>query len=56
TKPNGTGLGLAISQRIIENAGGRIDVASRVGEGTTVTIRLPALPTHVTAQREKISA
>ncbi|MEO1483775.1 MAG: ATP-binding protein [Myxococcota bacterium] len=56
TKPNGTGLGLAISQRIIENAGGRIDVASRVGEGTTVTIRLPALPTQVTAQREKISA
>ncbi|MEL6543576.1 MAG: ATP-binding protein, partial [Myxococcota bacterium] len=43
TKPNGTGLGLAISQRIVETAGGRIDVTSRVGEGTTITVRMPAL-------------
>lgn len=40
TKDQGTGLGLAISQRIIENAGGRLEVHSRVGEGTTFTIRL----------------
>jgi two-component system, NtrC family, sensor histidine kinase HydH len=42
TKDHGTGLGLAISQRIIQNAGGRIEVQSRVGEGTTFTVRLPA--------------
>jgi signal transduction histidine kinase len=43
TKAGGTGLGLAISQRIIENAGGRIEVASRAGEGTSFTVRLPLL-------------
>ncbi|MBC7792413.1 MAG: histidine kinase, partial [Clostridia bacterium] len=43
TKPSGTGLGLAISQRIIENAGGRIEVTSRVGEGTSFTVRVPVM-------------
>ncbi len=43
TKAGGTGLGLAISQRIIENAGGRIEVSSRKGEGTSFTVRLPLL-------------
>jgi signal transduction histidine kinase len=43
TKPpgQGTGLGLAISQRIIKRHGGRIEVQSIVGKGTTVTIILP---------------
>ena len=41
TKAHGTGLGLAISQRIIENAGGRLEVWSRQGEGTTFTMRFP---------------
>ena len=37
----GTGLGLAISYGIIQSHGGTIVIASRVGLGTTVTIRLP---------------
>jgi two-component system sensor histidine kinase AtoS len=39
----GTGLGLAIVHRIVTDYGGRIDVQSRVGEGTTFTIRFPGL-------------
>ncbi|MHC4598025.1 MAG: sensor histidine kinase, partial [Planctomycetota bacterium] len=38
----GTGLGLAVSYRIIQDHHGRIDVDSRVGEGTRFTIELPA--------------
>jgi len=37
----GSGLGLYVARRNIENHGGRIEVASAVGEGTTVTVRLP---------------
>jgi signal transduction histidine kinase len=43
TKPEGkgTGLGLSISQGIIKDHGGRIDVQSVPGEGTTFRIFLP---------------
>jgi signal transduction histidine kinase len=44
TKQQGTGLGLAISQRIVSEAGGRIDVRSREGHGTTFIVMLPAEP------------
>jgi signal transduction histidine kinase len=40
----GTGLGLAISRALVEQHGGTISFASRVGEGTRVTVRLPATP------------
>ncbi len=43
TKGKGTGLGLAICQRIVEAHNGRIEVASKMGEGTTFVVRLPAL-------------
>jgi two-component system NtrC family sensor kinase len=38
---SGTGLGLTICRDIVHAHGGRIAVESRVGEGTTFTIRLP---------------
>ncbi|WP_255769243.1 ATP-binding protein [Pseudarthrobacter sulfonivorans] len=37
----GTGLGLAITKDIMDRHGGSIDVASELGLGTTVTVRLP---------------
>ena len=39
--PSGTGLGMAISYRIVQAHGGDIDVASRSGMGTTITVSLP---------------
>lgn len=40
-KRTGLGLGLPLCQRIVENHGGTIDVASELNRGTTFTIRLP---------------
>ncbi len=37
----GTGLGLSISRTLTEAMSGSIEVASRAGEGTTFTVRLP---------------
>jgi len=40
--PSGTGLGMAISYRIVQEHGGRIDVNSRAGAGTVITVMLPS--------------
>ncbi len=40
----GTGLGLAIVKHIAVNHGGRVEVVSTVGVGSTFTLRLPARP------------
>jgi PAS domain S-box-containing protein len=45
----GTGLGLALVQESIRRLGGRVDVSSRVGQGSTFTISIPPLaPTEGT--------
>jgi two-component system NtrC family sensor kinase len=43
TKPvgKGTGLGLSLSYNIVAKHGGRIDVASELGQGTRFTVHLP---------------
>jgi len=41
-RSGGTGLGLAICKGICEKAGGDISIRSQPGEGTEVTVRLPA--------------
>jgi signal transduction histidine kinase/CheY-like chemotaxis protein len=41
TRERGTGLGLASAYRIVRKAGGRIELDSEPGVGTTVTIDLP---------------
>lgn len=38
----GNGLGLYISHEIVERSGGRVEVKSRLGEGTEVRVFLPA--------------
>jgi len=40
--PEGTGLGLALTRRFSELHGGRVDVESEQGKGSTFTLRLPA--------------
>jgi len=42
TKPEGTGVGLAVTQQAVSAHGGTIEVDSRPGAGTTMSVRLPA--------------
>jgi|GEM_PF-3566397 len=43
TKGGGTGLGLPICREIVEHHGGKLELSSTVGAGSTVTITLPLL-------------
>ena len=42
TKQQGSGLGLATSYSIVKNHGGCVSVSSRLGQGTTISVELPA--------------
>ena len=42
----GSGIGLTIVSEIVRAHGGRIDIESRVGEGTAISVHLPHDPPH----------
>ena len=53
TKADGNGLGLPLIKKIIEESGGSVTLASRPGQGTTVTLRLqPAMDVEHAARDE----
>jgi signal transduction histidine kinase len=56
TKDHGTGLGLAIVHALVEAHHGRIDVESRLGQGTTFIITLPRGPVEGAAPRHETAA
>ena len=47
TKEQGLGLGMPYAKKIIEQHGGTISLSSRLGEGTTIAIALPAAQKEV---------
>ncbi|MBT6564704.1 MAG: response regulator [Candidatus Scalindua sp.] len=60
-REKGSGLGMSMSYGIIEKHGGKIEVKSKVGKGTTFTIRLPitvspAQKTELPVEDQKIKA
>ena len=54
--PSGTGLGMAISYRIVQAHGGEIDVASRPGSGTMITVSLPRRAAAVAGSRLPVAS
>ena len=52
----GTGLGLSVSHGIVEAHGGTIEVASKVGEGTTFRVFLPLEPAAAPKAEERAIA
>lgn len=51
TKREGSGIGLAMTYRILQLHHGQLDVESKVGKGSTFTLRIPAIPLSEPGQR-----
>ncbi|MGN6377030.1 MAG: sensor histidine kinase [Sphingomonas sp.] len=51
----GTGLGLAIVKHIVERHRGQLDITSRLGKGTTVTVRLPLFAGNALSSKSHLS-
>lgn len=56
SRVNGTGLGMGIVKKYVDLMGGTIDVASKKGEGTTVTVVIPYRIDKAAATEEKKKA
>ena len=50
TKAKGIGLGLVVCRNLVEANGGRIEVESKPGKGTTFTVLLPSHPASAVPQ------
>jgi two-component system CheB/CheR fusion protein len=55
-RATGLGLGLFVSREIVAAHGGSITATSRIGEGTTISVRLPASPTVSNSGRKASAA
>jgi signal transduction histidine kinase/CheY-like chemotaxis protein len=49
----GTGLGLSMAKGFVEQSEGKLDIVSRIGEGSTVTLWFPAVGTGVPRTAER---
>ena len=45
SSPQGSGMGLFITKALVERHRGTLGIESHLGEGTTIRVRLPAMPT-----------
>ena len=51
----GSGIGLALVYELVKLHGGRIEVSSTLGQGTTFLVRVPLGAAHLPAERIKVS-
>ncbi|MBI3298742.1 MAG: HAMP domain-containing protein [Elusimicrobia bacterium] len=56
TKARGTGLGLAVVKKVADGHGGRIDVATEIGRGTTFSLFLPLFDPNRPSQPSQAGA